>query len=144
MSSALTLSSLLQSHQKTIRTFSNLNGTKIVTESGLRYQLHGVKNTHIDMNGGCTQLSLHYCQNITIVADRLPIMGVNLIQTDNAKIDIIGTSPDVGSGFLSLDHSVLGTLDTDQDCTVDVNECIGIILNGTNISDQYHDSTWRT
>jgi len=140
--SGSTLSRLLNSHQRAIKTFSDLNNTKILTEAGLRYQLYGVKNTHIDMNGGCMQLSLHHCQNISIVADRLPVMGVHLIQSDNIRVDIIGTSPGAGSGFVNLDHSVLGTLETDQECMVEVNECIGITLNGTNISDQYHDSTW--
>lgn len=141
--SSPTLSGLLKSHQKTIRTLSDLDGAKIVTVPGLRYQLYNVKNTHIDMNGGCVQLSLFHCQNITIIADRLPVMGVNLIQTDNARVEIIGTPADAGSGFFNLDHSVLGVLETDQDCMVQVNECIGITLNGTNISDRYHDSTWR-
>jgi hypothetical protein len=117
--------------------------SEIVTEKGLKYQLFNVTDSRINMGSGCTRLNLNRCKNLTITAEKFPIMGIIVVQTDNTRMDIIGTPPTAGAGFVSLDRSVIGVFESDQDCTVEVNECIGITLNGTNISDQYCDSTWR-
>jgi hypothetical protein len=136
------LNGLFRDHRRTLRSFSDITQSEIATESGLRYHLSNISNTKVNMNAGCKQLSLTQCKNITIVARKIPIMGINLVCTDNTRVDITCTSPESGSGYVSLDHSVLGELESDQSCMVDVNECMGITLNGTNISDQYRDSTW--
>lgn len=139
---SIKLNSLFQDHQNTTKTFSDIEQSEIVTQPGLKYHLCRVVNTKVNMNAGCKRLTLEHCKNITIIAEKLPIMGVNLVRTDNTRMDIVGTPPKSGSGFVSLDHSILGELESEQDCMVEINECMGIMLNGTNISDKYHDSTW--
>lgn len=140
---SVALDGLFRNHQHTTRTFSDITQSEIVTEKALKYHLRNVTDSRIIMNAGCTKLTLNGCKNITIIAEKLPIMGISLVQTDNTKLDIIGTPAGTGSGFVSLDHSVIGALESDQNCLVEINECIGITLNGTNISDRYHDSTWK-
>lgn len=137
-----TLDGLFRDHQNTTKTFSDMTQSEIVTQKGLKYQLYNITNSRINMNAGCTKLMLHKCKNLTIIAEKFPIMGISMIQTDNTRMDIMGL-PKTGLGFVNLDRSVIGILELNQDCMVEVNECIGIILNGTNISDQYRDSTWR-
>lgn len=139
------LNDLLRDRQSTAstKTFTDMSKTEIVTKKGFKYHLQHVTDSTVNMNAGCTRLTLDKCKNITIVAEKFPIMGINISQTDNTRMDIAGTPPKSGAGFLSLDHSVIGTIESDQDCMVEVNESCGIVLNGTNISDQYHDSTWK-
>lgn len=138
----MSLDELLRNHQNSIKTFHDLQHAEIVTKPDARYVVNHSDGVRINMNAGCKQLTLNSCKNINITAGRLPVMGIVIMRTDNTRIDIVGTPPKSGSGFMSLDHSVLGLLESDQECMVEINECNGILLNGTNISDQYHDSTW--
>lgn len=140
---SVTLDNLLKDHQTSVRTFDGISHTEIVTNSKFKYVLNGATNIKINMNLGCKQLTLNNCKNITICSDRLPIMGIYIVRTDNIKVDIVGTPPKSGSGFMSLNHSIQSDLGTDQDCMVEISECTGIVFNGTNISDTYHDSIWR-
>lgn len=135
------LNGLFREHRTATKQFSDSTGLEITTVKGMKYHLHRVKDSKIIVEAGCKQLTLHGCKNLTIVAERLPIMGVDIIRTDNTSMTIDPTEP-VGGGFINLDHSVIGTLEINQDCRVEILECKGIILNGENISDKYRDSTW--
>lgn len=139
---SIKLGNLLEDHRRAVQTFSDLDQEVIITEKDMRYHLCKVSNTIVNMNKGCKYLALERCKNITIITSKLPIMGMKLTRTDNTQVDIVGTPPGCGSGSISIDHSIIGRLETEQECVVDISECVGITLNGDNISDKYHDSRW--
>lgn len=136
------LNTLLQQTQVNTKVIDQLNGAVIKTEPNIRYYLSNVYNSTIHLNK-CKQLKLLNCRNVKIVSDKLPIMGLHLLRTDNTTMNIKSTPPKSGEGYISLDSSVKGEFDLDQECMIEVNACSQIIVNDTNISDQFFDSTWK-
>ena len=134
------LNGLFKSHLDATKTICDVTSTEITTKEPFKYFIFNVNDCKINISSGCRQLNLNSCKNITIVTERLPITGLYLTRTNNIKINIKGD--DNGSGYLSIDKSVNGNIDSEQCCMVDVNNCISIKLNGKNISDRYVDSTW--
>lgn len=132
----------LLSQQYVEHTFTDTSDLVVITTCDQKYLLRNVKDSKIIMQGGCKRLTLQGCNNIAIIADRIPIMGIHATWTDNVSLDVTGTPPDSGIGYIAVDHIVNGLIGTDQECTVEVNCCTGILLNDVNISDQYRDSTW--
>lgn len=122
--------------------FNDDKGIVITTQPNQKYLLRNIRDSKIVINGGCKRVILENCRNITITSDKIPIMGIHATWTDNISLDVTGTPPGSGSGYICVDHIVNGNIGTDQDCTVEVNSCTGILLNEVNISDQYRDSTW--
>ena len=134
------LEALLRDHLRSTKTFSDGSHMNITTEKGFKYRLHGITDSTVNILGTCTKLTLLQCKNIKIVADKLPIMGIEIMHSDNVTMDITASN---GAGYVVIDHSVLLKLEINQECTVDVNECMNVLLNDCNISDLYIDSTWH-
>jgi hypothetical protein len=136
------LNDLIQQSQLNTKIIDRVNGEVIKTEPNIRYYLSNIYNSTIHLNR-CKQLKLLNCRNVKIISDKLPIMGLHLLRTDNTTINISSTPPKSGEGYISLDSSVKGEFDLEQECTIEVNICSQIIVNDTNISDQFFDSTWK-
>jgi hypothetical protein len=137
-----TLNDLIQQSQLNTKVIDRVNGEVIKTEPNIRYYLSNVYNSTVHLNR-CKQLKLLNCRNVKIVSDKLPIMGLHLLRTDNTTMNIRSTPPKSGEGYISLDSSVKGKFELEQECTIEVNACSQIIVNDTNISDQFFDSTWK-
>ena len=136
------LNSLIEQSQLNTRVIDSVNGVVIKTEPNIRYYLSNVYNSTIHLSK-CKQLRLLNCRNVKIVSDKLPIMGLHLLRSDNTTMNIKSTPPKSGEGYITLENSINGDFDLEQECTIEVNSCSQIIVNDTNISDQFFDSTWK-
>ena len=136
------LNSLFEQSQLNTCVIDSVNGAVIKTEPNIRYYLSNVYNSTIYLSK-CKQLRLLNCRNVKIISDKLPIMGLHLLRSDNTTMNIKSTPPKSGEGYITLENSVNGDFDLEQECTIEVNSCSQIIVNDTNISDQFFDSTWK-
>ena len=138
-----TLNNLFTKSVTDIRVLSDMNNEVIQTEPNLRYYLCNINNTTVKLEK-CKQLRLLNCKNLKIVSSKLPIMGVHMLRTDNTKMDILhNNTKDSGSGYISSDNCNQAKIILQQKCLIDVNQCVNIVVNDINISDEYVDSTWE-
>jgi hypothetical protein len=134
------LNNLLKCHLESLKEYNGIVNQRIEV-SDARYVVRRSEGINIIVPPGCKHLMLSNCKDITIHVERLPIMGISIARSDNFRINI--TQPASGSsGHISLEYSHIGSIDTIQDCIVDVERCTAITLNDENISDKYRSSTW--
>jgi hypothetical protein len=114
----------------------------IVTEQGVKYRLHSISDSTVNITGTCTKLTLFRCKNIIISAVKMPIMGIQIIHCDNINVNTHNDLSGAGSHMI-LEHTVSAKLEIDHECTVDIDDCMDVVLNDINISDLYYDSTWQ-
>jgi len=145
-----TLEKLLRARNCNTETFSDQEKLTIQTKADRKYVLNSVFNSTVFIQK-CKSLTLNGCQDVKVIASRLPIIGLHLNRCSNISVQL-GTGVSTGgvstdcvssSGYIDIDAGIDCAIDSGLVCTVDVISSTGIILNDTVISDEYVESRWE-
>ena len=123
--------------------FADRHGLSVVAQPNSKNIFDDIKNSTIKIDCSTRILRLSNCTNINIICTRLPAMGMHLCHCTDITIHIGDNSDGKESGYIDLDGVIIGKLTSYRPVRIEINRSSDIMFNGTNISDEYTDSTWE-
>ncbi len=125
--------------------FSDSHGLEVTALQGSRNIFSTIVNSTIRVSLLTRRLQLNNCRKVTILCTRIPAMGMHINHCTDITILIDDPVGIMGkeSGYIGLDDVVICSITSYRALRIEVSRSSDVIFNGTNISDEYCDSTWE-